>query len=85
MQQSGCGNGVTRSRLLVMNETAANACLNYGGAASFQSGSTTMCAAGSIPLPANGGGLDDNSGFVSNEQVSAVCATSACSLTVKSY
>jgi hypothetical protein len=84
-QQTGCGSVVGRSRLLLLNEGTANVCVNYGGAAAFASGSSSNCLAGSILLSANGGGVDDSTGVVTSQQVSAICASGTCSLTVKSF
>jgi hypothetical protein len=84
-QQTGCANGSGRSRLILLNEGMSNACANYSGPAFFVAGSSSNCAAGSFLLPADGGGIDDSTGVVSNQQVNAVCASGTCVLTVKSY
>ena len=84
-QQTGCAVGNGRSRSMVLNQGATNACLNYGLPAAFLPGSSSNCAAGSLLLPANGGGLDDTTGVVSSQQVNVICAGPNCTLTVKSY
>lgn len=71
--------------VILLNEGTANACANYSGPAAFVAGSSSNCAAGSFLLPADGGGIDDSTGVVSNQQVNAVCASNTCVLTVKSY